>query len=92
MEMARLHPELYRPLAERYSTFVRAELAKLSVRAADAGYAPLSEVALDVLSDTVIALLAHYGGPADTSVPYERLINIVDHLLMVLMTVAHTST
>ena len=92
MEMARSHPELYRTLSERYSTFVRAELVKLSARAADAGHAPLSEVDLDVLGDTVIALLAHYGGPAGTSVPSERLSKIVDHLLMVLMTGSRTST
>lgn len=92
MEMARLHPELYRTLAERYSTFVRAELDMLSARAADAGYARLSEMELAVLGDTVIALLAYYGGPTGTQVQPERLIGIVDHLLMVLMTGARTST
>ncbi|GKT19113.1 TetR family transcriptional regulator [Acidovorax sp. SUPP2522] len=92
MEMARSNPELYRTLVERYSTFIRAELAKMSARASDAGYALLSEVELDVLADTVIALLAHYGGPTGTPVPSERLIKIVDHLLMVLITGSRTST
>ena len=92
MEMARLHPELYRTLAERYSTFVRAELAKLSARTADADYVALSEVELDILGDTVIALLAYYGGPAGTSVASERLSGVVDHLLMVMMTGSRAST
>jgi len=91
MEMARLHPELYRTLAERYSTFVRSELTKLSARAAEAGHAPLSEVELDVLGDTVIALMAHYGGPTGASVPSERLATMVDHLLMVMMTRSRAS-
>ncbi|MBM6582389.1 TetR/AcrR family transcriptional regulator [Microvirga sp. BT689] len=91
MEMARLHPDLYRTLAERFGTFVRAELDKLARRAADAGHVPLSEVELDVLSDTVVALLAHYAGPAGASVPRERLIRLVDHVLMVLMTGARAA-
>ncbi|KFE58506.1 hypothetical protein DB31_6239 [Hyalangium minutum] len=86
MEMARLHPDLYRTLTERFGTFVRAELDKLATRAADAGHAPLSEVELDVLCDTVVALLAHYAGPAGASIPRERLIGLVDHVLMVLLT------
>lgn len=92
MEMARLHPELYRTLAERYSTFVRAELAKLSATATDAGNGALSEVELDILGDTVIALLAYYGGPAGAPIPSEHLAKVVDHLLMVMMTGKRAST
>ncbi|MFC7516698.1 TetR/AcrR family transcriptional regulator [Herbaspirillum sp. GCM10030257] len=86
MEMARLHPDLYRTLTARFGTFVRAELDKLAKRAADAGHAPMSEVELDVFGDTVVALLAHYAGPAGASIPRERLIRLVDHVLMVLLT------
>lgn len=86
MEMARLHPDLYRTLSERFSLFVRTELDMLAKRAADAGHAPLSGGELDVLGDTVIALLAHYGGPTGSSVPRERMTGFVDHVLLVLMT------
>lgn len=86
MEMARSQPDLYRTLSERFSLFVREELAKLAAQAADAGYEPLSSVQLDVLGDTVFALLAHYAGPSGTTVPQERLITFVDHVVLVLMT------
>jgi len=86
MEMARSHPDLYRTLSVRYGTFVKTELAKLSKRSPEIGSGPLSEVELDVLGETVIALLAHYAGPAGGSVPRERLIRLVDNVLMVLMT------
>jgi len=45
----------------------------------------LSDIEVDVSGNTVIALLAHYAGPAGTSVPSEHLISIFDHVLMVLM-------
>lgn len=86
MEMARLHPDLYRTLSERFGTFVRIELEKLARRVVAEGHAPLSEVELDVLSDTVIALLAHSAGPVGASIPRERLIALVDHVLIVLIT------
>jgi hypothetical protein len=86
MEMARLHPDLYQTLTERFGTFVLAELGKFATRAADAGHAPLSKPELDVLCDTVVALLAHYAGPAGASIPRECLIGRVDHVLMVLLT------
>ncbi len=56
------------------------------MRAADEGHEPLSEIELDVVSDTVIALLAHNAGPAGASIPRERLTALVDNVLMVLMT------
>lgn len=86
MEMARSHPDLYRTLSDRFGMFVRTELEKLAKLAADEGHAPLSEVELEVLSDTVIALLAHNAGPAGASIPRERLIALVDHVLLVLIT------
>lgn len=86
MELARSHPDLYRTLSNRSAMFVREELAKLAKRAADEGHAPLSEDELDVLSDTVIALLAHSAGPAGASIPRQRLAALVDNVLMVLMT------
>ena len=91
MEMARLHPDLYRTLTERFGTFVRAELEALAKPAANAGYAPLSEIELNVLVDTVIALLAHYGGPAAGPIPRERLSKLVDHVLIVLLTGSRTT-
>jgi AcrR family transcriptional regulator len=86
MEMARQHPDLYRTLSGRFAGFVRAELSTLAGAAAAAGQRALTEVELDVLSDTVVALLAHYGGPDGASIPRERLLMMVDHVLMVLMT------
>uniref|UniRef100_UPI001ADD6957 hypothetical protein n=1 Tax=Escherichia coli TaxID=562 RepID=UPI001ADD6957 len=86
MEMARSHPDLYRTLSERFGAFVRTELDGLARRAAEAGHAPLSEVELDALGETAMALLAHHAGPAGASVPRERLVRMVDHVLMVLMT------
>lgn len=73
MEMARLHPDLYRTLTERFGQFVRGELTKLASQAADAGHMPMSEVELDVMGDTVIALLAHEAGPAGATISRERL-------------------
>jgi AcrR family transcriptional regulator len=86
MEQARSHPDLYRSLTERFSTFIRTELHKLAQRSADAGHVPLSEAELDVMVDTVIALLAHDAGPAGTSVPRDRLAKLVDNGLMLLLT------
>ncbi len=83
--MARSHPDLYRTLSDRFGMFVRTELNGLAKRAADEGHQPLSEVALEVLSDTVIALLAHSAGPTGTSIPQGRLITLVDEVLMVLI-------
>lgn len=85
MEMARSQPDLYRTLSERFSLFVRTELAKLAAQAADEGYEPLTSVQLDVLGETVVALLAHYAGPAGTPVSQESLIKFVDHVILVLM-------
>jgi AcrR family transcriptional regulator len=84
-EMARSHPDLYRTLSNRFGMFVRTELDKLARQAADEGHPPLSEEALDALSDTVIALLAHSAGPAGALIPRERLITLVDQVLMVLI-------
>ncbi len=91
MEMARSHPDLYRTLSDRFSIFVREELDKLANNAANEGYAPMTEVELDVLSDTVVALLAHDAGPAGASIPRDRLTLLVDHVLMVLMTGARAA-
>lgn len=85
-EMARLHPDLYRTMSARFGMFVRGELDKLARQAADAGHPPISEVELDVVGDTTVALLAHYAGPAGASIARERLIEMVDHVLMVLLT------
>lgn len=53
---------------------------------ADAGHTPMSAIALDVLADTVVAFQAHYAGPAGASIARERLIKLVDHVLIVLLT------
>lgn len=91
-EMARSHPDLYRTLSGRFGRFVREELDKLTQRAADQGHRRLSKVELDLLTDTVIALLAHTAGPAGVSIPRERLIAVVDHVLMVLITGTRRAT
>jgi AcrR family transcriptional regulator len=91
MEMARLHPDLYQTLTERFGAFVRAELDKLARQAAGTGHAPMPEAALDALGDTVVALLAHYAGPAGASIARERLVKLVDHVLIVLMTGSRTT-
>jgi len=86
MEMARSNPDLYRTLSDRFSVFVRLELEKLTSSSTRAGHVQLSEVDLDIIGDTAVALLAHYAGPAGASVPRERLVRIVDHVMMVLVT------
>lgn len=91
MEMARSHPDLYRTLSERFGMFVRAELDKIARHAADAGHSPLSEAELDALSETAVALLAHNAGPSGVSVPRDRLIRLVDHVLLVLLTRARVA-
>ncbi len=85
-EMAREHPDLYRTLSDRFALFVRGELDKLAKQVADKGRTPLSEVELDAVSNTLIALLAHNAGPAGATISRERLTALVDHVLMVLMT------
>lgn len=85
-EMARSHPDLYRTVSARFGAFVRAELEGFAVRAVEAGYAPLSSAELDLMRDTVVALLAHFGGPAGEPVARKRLIELVDHVLLVLLT------
>lgn len=85
MEMARLHPDLYRTLSDRFSLFVRTELDMLASQASDAGHAPLSQGELSILGDTVIALLAHYAGPTGSSVPREQLVGVVEYLLLPLI-------
>lgn len=85
-EMARSHPDLYQTVSARFGTFVRAELEGFAARAAEAGYTPLSSVELDHMRDTVVALLAHYSGPAGKTVVREKLIGLVDHVLLVLLT------
>jgi AcrR family transcriptional regulator len=84
-EMARSHPDLYRTLSDRFSIFIRTELETLAKRAGDEGHRYLSEVSLDVISDTIIALLAHSAGPAGKSIPRERIYTLVDEVLMVLI-------
>ncbi len=84
-EMARSQPDLYRTLSDRFSMFVRRELDELAKQAADEGYPPLSQAALEALSNTVIALLSHSAGTTGTSIPRDRLITLVDQVLMVLM-------
>lgn len=85
-EMARSHPDLYRTVSARFGTFVREELEGFAARALREGYKPLSSVELDLMRDTVVAMLAHYGGPAGEPVTRERLIDLVDHVLLVLLT------
>lgn len=87
MEMARLHPDLYQTLSARFSTFVREELDSLAGRAA----LSISDIELDVLGDTVVALLAHYAGPAGAPIDRERLAKLVDQVLIVLMTASRIS-
>lgn len=84
-EMARSHPDLYRTLSGRFRIFVRTELETLAKRASDEGHPFLSDVSLDVISDTIIALLAHSAGPAGKSIPRERIYTLVDQVLMVLI-------
>ncbi|MDR7145510.1 TetR/AcrR family transcriptional regulator [Rhizobium sp. BE258] len=91
-EMARAHPDLYRTLSTRFANFVREELDKLAKQASAEGHPVLSDVELDVLSDTVIALLAHNAGPAGKSIPRERLVGLVDNVLMILFTATRAAT
>jgi len=85
-EMARSHPDLHRTVSTRFGTFLRAELEGFATRAVEAGHMPLSDVELDLLRDTVVAFLAHYSGPAKASISRERLVALVDHVLLVLLT------
>lgn len=85
-EMARSSPELYRTLSERFVSYVRMELGMLADRAAQDGHAPLSSAQVDLIADTAVALLAHEGGPTTKSISPERMISLVDNVLMVLIT------
>jgi hypothetical protein len=84
--MARTSPDLYQTLSECFVSYIRGEIAMLAARAAEVGHAPLSEHEVDNIADTVVALLAYHSGPKGTPVPRERLIGVVDHVLVVLMT------
>ena len=63
-----------------------AQIGTFASQAGDATRLPLSEVELEFMSDTVVALLAHYGGPNGSSISRERIVGLVDHVLMVLVT------
>ncbi|MEQ1956225.1 helix-turn-helix domain-containing protein [Mesorhizobium sp. CN2-181] len=80
-EMARSNPELYQTLSDRFGKFVRAELAAIAER-----YLTSTDLDLDVIGDTIVALLSHYAGPAGASVSRKRIIKLVDEVLTVLMT------
>ncbi|WP_165252972.1 TetR/AcrR family transcriptional regulator [Paludisphaera soli] len=86
MEMARSNPDLYRTLSERFTTYVRREMGSLAVRAVEEGFAALSPVELDHVSETVVAFVTHLSSPASKTIPRERLIGVVDHVLTVLIT------
>lgn len=88
---ARSHPDLYRTVSGRFGAFVREELERFVPRAHREGCKPLASVELDLVRDTIVALLAHYGGPAGEPVTRERLIDLVDHVLLVLLTGTRTA-
>lgn len=79
-EMARSNLELYQTLSNRFGMFIRAELSAIAER-----YALPSDIDLDVIGDTIAALLSHYAGPSGASVSRERLVKLVDHVLLVLI-------
>ncbi|MEQ1955190.1 TetR/AcrR family transcriptional regulator [Mesorhizobium sp. CN2-181] len=79
-EMARSNPELYQTLSNRFGMFIRAELAAIAGR-----YALAPGVDLDLIGDTIAALLSHYAGPSGASVSRERMVKLVDHVLLVLI-------
>lgn len=85
-DLARSSPDLYRTLSERLVSYMRVELGMLAGRAAQDEHAPLSIAQIDVIADTAVALLAHEGGPTTKSISPERMIRLVDEVLMVLIT------
>ncbi len=85
-EMARSHPDLFRTLSSRFADFIRAEVRTITERAVKAGYSPLSDDQRESLSETIVALLAHEAGPTGASIPHERLIALVDNVLLILAT------
>lgn len=86
IEMARSQPNLYHTLAERFVMHIRREIDGLAEQAVEAGHSALSEPAINAISETVVALLAHQTGPGRVPISRERLIEWVDHVLLVLMT------
>jgi len=86
MEMARLHPDLYQSLTERFSAFLQTELGKLARQIEDGKHAAIPENELKVMGDTVVALLAYYAGPSGSPISVEQMVGIVDHVLIVLLT------
>lgn len=91
MEMARLHPDLYQSLTERFSAFLQTELGKLARQIEDGKHAAIPENELKVMGDTVVALLAYYAGPSGSPISVEQMVGIVDHVLIVLLTGASTA-
>lgn len=91
-ELARSSPDLYRTLSERFASYMRTEFGMLAARAAQDGHAPLSSAQVDVIADTAVALLANEVGPTSKSISSDRMIRLVDDVLMVLMTGSRDAT
>lgn len=85
-ELARSSPDLYRTLSDRFASYMRMEFGMLAGRAAKDGHAPLSADQIDLIADTAVALLAHEAEPTTKSISPERMIRLVDDVLMVLIT------
>ncbi|PVM72350.1 hypothetical protein DDF65_22505 [Caulobacter radicis] len=84
-EMARSSPDLYQTLSERFAVYMLEEFAFLAGRASENGGGQLSDDQVEIIADTAVALLAHEAGPTGKSISRERMITLVDNVLMVLL-------
>lgn len=92
MDAARSVPELGSALRERFAAFMRSEIETITSRATEAGNRRLSEIELDHVADTAIALLAYHAGAGGSPLTPERLALLVDNVLLVLVTGRRRST
>ncbi len=85
MEAARSSPELGLILRNRFVSYVREQLEILARNHPAAVGAPLAGERLDYLTDTAVSLLIYYSGANPALISQDRLVGIVDHVVLPLM-------
>ncbi len=85
LETARTEPELGLVLRSRFSAFLKQEIEAVIQLAKTSGQSQISPKGAAYVVDTAIALLLYLASPADTSMAPRKLAEIVDHVLLPLI-------
>lgn len=85
-EAAKSFPSLGAVLRARFVAFIRREIERIAQRAVEEGHSPLTARELTALTDTTVALLIFVSNSADRAGELALLENLVENVLMVLIT------